>query len=119
MGKLIAAAAVSVTCREPVRFNGQKYLPGEQIDGLASHQAAQLVELGHVEPVTNQAGNAEADAQAAADALAAAAITPADSNGDGIARMNSAGDIAAAAAAAAAAAKTATKRPAKTASKKK
>lgn len=84
MGKLIAAALVSVIAIEPIRFNGEKYAPGSTITGLTQKQADQLVDGNHAELVTEDGdqggGDGEAPDPAAAEKQAtapAAAAKPA------------------------------------------
>lgn len=80
MGKLIAAALVSVIAIEPIRFNGEKYAPGSTITGLTQKQADQLVDGNHAELVTEDGdqggdqggGDGEASGPAAAAKQAAA-----------------------------------------------
>ncbi len=47
MGKLLAAAMLTVICVEPVRHDGECYKPGDELKGLSEKQAAQLVDGGH------------------------------------------------------------------------
>jgi hypothetical protein len=74
MGKILAAALLSVVCIETIRHDGVDYAPGATINDLPEKQAEQLVSGGHAALVDGSVATAE---QADASATTPAAKAPA------------------------------------------